>query len=131
MNNKIICHQDGNLFVKCTQCEYSWEVPVAMNQEVKVVCPNCGNTNGEYLEANLKTMGQAVDIPAFMSKPTKVVTMPEERLAYIIQDNYNMGFKAGDKMGKQQGFSNGLCVGLIILGIVLFFLFAPMTVLPV
>ena len=128
--NKIICHQSGALFIKCTKCEYSWNVPVVMHQEVEPVCPNCGNNDGKHLEAVHKTTGH-VDIPEFMAKPKEVVTIPRTQLDYIIADNYELGLKAGFKKGKQKGLSIGISIGLVIMGIVLFFLFAPFSMLPV
>ena len=122
MNNKVICHQGGNLFTKCTKCEYAWNTPVVMHQEVEVVCPNCGNTDGGHLEVVHKTMGH-VNIPEFMSKPKQVVTYDIEDLQALVKLHY--------ELGKQKGLSIGISIGLVILGVVLFLLFAPFSMLPV
>lgn len=129
--SKVVCHQAGNLFIKCKGCGYSWNTAVVIGQEVDDTCPNCGTHTQRIVE--VRTMGQAVntvDIPEFMDKPTNFITLSDEeynaminRNALLIKKHYRLGFTSG--------LSLGLSIGFLILGIVLFFLFAPMTVLPV
>ena len=130
---KLICHQKGNLFIKCKNCSYSWNTAVIMHQEVDDTCPNCGTDIQHHavviVEGSKPT--DSIDIPEFMSKPKEVVTIPRTQLDYIIADNYELGLKAGFKKGKQKGLSIGISIGLIILGVALFLLFAPFFMLPV
>ena len=134
---KLICHQKGNLFIKCKNCSYSWNTAVVAGQEVDDTCPNCGThtqrdaiitrraviTHHAAITVEGTKPTDSVDIPEFMSKSVETVTMPRTQLDYIIADNY--------ELGKQKGLSIGISIGLVIMGIVLFFLSAPFSTLPI
>jgi len=129
MNNKVICHQGGSLFMKCNKCNHTWNVPVSMWDEVEVVCPNCKNEDGAHLEVVHKTMGAAtVDIPEFMAKPKQLITLEEKELTDFIDreaqiriDKFNLGFR--------YGLCLGLLVTVIAIAIFMSILFIPLNVL--
>lgn len=129
---KLICHQKGNLFIKCKSCGYSWNTPVVMHQEVDDTCPNCGTHTQHHavitVEGTKPT--DSVDIPEFMDKPTNFITLSDEEYNAIINRN-TLAIRKHYKLGFTSGLSLGLSIGFLILGIILFFLFAPMTILPV
>lgn len=119
----IDCMQQGVLVLKCKNCSYTWNTEVEVGQQVDDTCPSCLTHTQRYAVIRPKEdIPVSVDIPEFMSKPKEVITFEVDDLKALTKLHYDLG--------KQNGLSIGISIGLIILGIVLFFLFAPMTVLP-
>lgn len=136
---KLICHQKGNLFIKCKNCSYSWNTAVVAGQEVDDTCPNCGTyaqrdalitrhaiiTHHDAIPVEGTKPTDSVDIPEFMAKPKEYTTLETYEYHSIVREHYKGGRRVGINLGFKSGLIWGLLIGLIILGIVLAILFVP------
>lgn len=120
---KVICHKAGNVYIKCKSCDHSWHQEVNIGETIDDKCFYCGTESQETIIVKNE---KDINIPEFMSKPKKVITLAEEDLTNFIEREARVRVERFNA-----GFRYGLALGLLItiIALITFIVFAPMSLL--